>query len=131
MADKTRSHRHGVADFIKGNKRLLLALLAAALGLILIAASFSSASDKEAGGDELEKQLAEMCSSLSGVGSCRVMVTYRVSESRYGSSGTKTVESVAVVCKGADKVGVRRELTDMLSALYGIGANRIHISKMK
>ena len=59
------------------------------------------------------------------------MLTYKVTEGRYGSPDTKTVESVAVICKGADRAGVRKELTDMLSALFGIGANRIHISKMK
>ena len=81
--------------------------------------------------DELEAQLEEMCSSLSGVGSCRVMINYKVTEGRYGSSGTKTVESVAVICKGADRPGVRKELTDMLTSLYGIGSNRVHVSKMK
>ena len=119
------------SDFIKKNKRVLIAVLLALIGAAMIlAGSFEKSSEAE-GRDELEAQLEQMCSSLSGVGSCRVMVTYRVTEGRYGSSGTKTVESVAVICKGADKAGVRKELTDMLTALYGIGANRIHISKMK
>lgn len=120
----------GFLAFIKGNKRAALAILLALVGLVLIFAGVSSGGGGEER-DSLEEQLEQMCSSLSGVGSCRVMLTYKVTEGRYGSPDTKTVESVAVICKGADRAGVRKELTDMLSALFGIGANRIHISKMK
>lgn len=119
------------AEFFKRNKKAVLAILLALLGILMIVAGSGARSKATDERDELEEQLEEMCSSLSGVGSCRVMINYKVTEGRYGSSGTKTVESVAIICKGADKVGVRKELTDMLSALYGIGANRIHISKMK
>ena len=99
--------------------------------MLLIGLSMIPADSADAERDEVEEKLKEMCSSLDGVGSCRVMVTYRVSEKRYGQSEERRVESVAVICKGADKVGVRAELTEMLSALFGIGTNRIHISKMK
>lgn len=116
---------------LKRNKKAALAVLLAVLGVLMIVMGSGAKSKVADERDELEAQLEEMCSSLSGVGSCRVMINYKVTEGRYGSSGTKTVESVAIICKGADKVGVRKELTDMLSALYGIGANRIHISKMK
>ena len=121
----------GAVGFFKKNKRAVIAMLLILLGaaMILLGSLSGKEGDKER--DEVEQSLEEMCSSLSGVGSCRVMVTYKVTEGRYGSQGTKTVESVAVICKGADKAGVRKELTDMLTALYGIGANRIHISKMK
>lgn len=122
---------NGIIGFIKGNKRLLPIIILVILGIGLIALSGSSAASADDENDALEAQLSEMCSSLAGVGSCRVMVTYKISEGRYGSSGTKTVESVAIVCKGADKAGVRKELTDMMSALFGIGTNRIHIAKMK
>ena len=117
--------------FIKRNKRAVAALILVALGIVMILAGTVDKVSETDGRDEHEARLEEMCSSLSGVGSCRVMITYKVTEGRYGAAGTKTVESVAVICKGADRAGVRKELTDMLTALYGIGANRIHISKMK
>lgn len=118
-----------VKDFIKKNKKAVLAVLLIACAVLLLVSGGKEESASEV--DEVEARLEEMCSSLSGVGSCRVMVTYEITAGRYGSSDIKTVQSVAVVCKGADKAGVRRELTDMLSSLFGIGANRIHISKMK
>lgn len=121
----------GMLGFIKGKRRLLpiIILVLIGVGLIVLSGASASATDDET--DALEARLEEMCSSLAGVGSCRVMVTYKVSEGRYGSSAVKTVESVAIVCKGADKAGVRKELTDMMSSLFGIGTNRIHIAKMK
>lgn len=132
MNDKKRERAlPSLVGFLKGNKRLALILLLLLLGLILVFMPSLTGGADEAEADELEARLEQMCSSLSGVGSCRVMVTYKVSEARYGQSATKTVESVAVVCKGADRIGVRKELTDMLSSLFGIGTNRIHIAKMK
>lgn len=120
-----------VRAFIKGNKRVVLAvaLILIAAAILLAGSGGGSAASSET--DGFEERLEEMCSSLEGVGSCRVMVTYKSSESRYGASSERVVESVAVVCKGAERAGVRRELTEMLSSLFGIGANRIHISKMK
>ena len=98
------------------------------VGLCLI---FSPSGEEAVGDDDIEARLEELCSSLSGVGACRVMVTYDVVGKSYASEGRKVVKSVTVVCKGADKVGVRAELTAMLSSLFGIGTNRIHISRMK
>ena len=120
----------GVIPFLKKNKSALIAAVLILIGISLI---FSGSVSDEAAStaDDVEKRLTEMCSSLAGVGECRVMVTYKVSDERYGSSGTRTVESVAVVCRGADKPSVRAELTEMLSSLFGIGTNRIHISKMR
>ena len=118
----------GVVSFIKRNKSVLIVLGLLLIGALLI---FSPSESEDIGDDDIEAKLEELCSSLSGVGACRVMVTYDVVGKTYASEGRKVVESVTVVCKGADKVGVRAELTSMLSSLFGIGANRIHVSKMK
>ena len=130
VQNKTALPGEGILAFLKKNRS---AVIAAALILVGIALVFSGAvtEDATSHADDVEERLREMCSSLAGVGECRVMVTYKVSGERYGSSGTKTVESVAVVCRGADKACVRAELTEMLSSLFGIGTNRIHISKMR
>lgn len=128
MTDNTLAR---VRAFIKGNKRVVLAVAFILLAAVILLAGSGSSSSSSSDADSVEERLEEMCSSLEGVGSCRVMVTYKASESRYGSSPERVVESVAVVCKGAERAGVRRELTEMLSSLFGIGTNRIHISKMK
>lgn len=128
MINRTESGFAGILSFIKKNKTLIFVAVLLLLGVLLI---FPSSDSKAADGDDVEARLEELCSSLSGVGACRVMVTYDVVGKSYASEGRKVVESVTVVCKGADKLGVRAELTAMLSSLFGIGTNRIHISKMK
>ena len=120
-----------VLGFIKqrGVYKILIILL---LGVALIIIGTSSVRTNEDGDlDELEARLEEMCSSLVGVGRCRVMVTYERSNSRYGAESDRRVESVAIVCRGADNVRVRSELTELFTSLFGIGAHRISITRMK
>lgn len=130
---KAENKREGISrilSFLKGNRAAVIAVVVIFAAVLLLAAG-GGGSGEVSESDALAAELEELLSSLSGVGSCRVMVTYRVTEGRYGTAAQKEVVSVAVVCRGADRVGVRRELTEMLSALFGIGANRIHIAKMK
>lgn len=115
---------------IKDKGRVLLIALCVLVGIVLLVIGASSASSEQTA-DTVEERLEELCSSLSGVGQCRVMVTYKEREVGYGKQSERTVESVAIVCKGADRASVRSELTSLLSSLFGIGTNRIHISKMK
>ena len=66
----------------------------------------------------LEERTAELCSQVSGVGECRVMITYKDSDE---------VFAVAVVCQGGDDVDVQQNLTSLICSLYGIGAHRVEI----
>jgi hypothetical protein len=111
-----------------GSPKIILAVV---VGVLLIAVSAFGSDGAKAEGDEVEERIEAMCSSLVGVGECRVMVTYSTEGTRYGASTQSRVESVAVVCRGADRASVRAEITSMISALFGIGSNRIFISKMK
>ena len=58
---------------------------------------------------------------IDGVGECRVMMTYRDRE------GEDSVYAVTILCDGAGSVNVRRDLTEMVCSLYGIGRNRVEI----
>jgi hypothetical protein len=91
------------------------------IGVFLIIFSFllSPTSEGSAVGDE--ERTAELCSGVSGVGECRVAITYRQIE------GESRVYAVAVLCQGAESASVRRDLTDLICSLYGIGANRVSI----
>ena len=99
----------------------------------------------------LEKELTALCERVTGVGEVRLMLTLGGSEkavyaqdsnqngtSDYVVSGGEglllyreypAVTGVAVVCTGGADPTVQRELTDLLSALLGIGINRIAITK--
>ena len=70
---------------------------------------------------DFEDELAELCSSVGGVGRCRVMTTY-------GTDGD--IEAVAILCDGAESDRVRSDLSRLISSLYGIGYHRISILKI-
>ena len=97
-------------------------LFALALGLILI---FIGGTEKEtlADGVDQEERLAEICSGIAGVGDCTVILYYAP------EGADERIESVIVVCEGADSADVRLRLTEMLSSFFGIGTNRIKIEK--
>lgn len=129
------------------SKKLLAVLLIAALGILLIILS-SSYGGREASNEEVEKigleeykenmenEIAALCSSVSGVGRCRVFITFeRGEETVYkGSSVVEIrppkVKGVMIACRGAESDGVRSQLTDMMTALFDIGSNRVAILKL-
>lgn len=100
----------------------------------------------------LEGDLSALCSRISGAGEIvAVMVTLDCGD-RYvwaenlGSGGSSDVvisnkegllverqmpqvRGVSVVCVGGGDVGVKKELTDAISAALGIPSSRIHISE--
>ena len=122
--------------------RIYILLFALGIGLLLVSFFFPSA-EKNSDSvplDEyklkLEGQLSEICSQVEGAGKCRVMVSFSEGESKEYKGGAlisskpPRIEGVTVLCKGADKASVRAELCELVSALYGIGSNRICILKL-
>ena len=71
--------------------------------------------------DGPEAQLSELCSSIDGVGRCRVALTFGEGEEVY---------AVAVLCDGAENAKVRSKVCELISSLYGIGYNRISVLKI-
>lgn len=136
ILDKKNVNEKGIIerafDFFKSKPTYLKIIIIAAIGLLLIFVGTSLADgDSTATDTTLEGRLEELCSSVSGVGRCRVMVSYATAETRYGQESTDIVESVTVVCQGASTPAVKAELVSLLSSLFGIGSNRIYIAKMK
>ena len=131
-------------EFFKKDKKRAILAVAALLGMAL--AVFLSSSDKSGVSEgyslseyksELEGELAEMCSSIKGVGRCRVTVSFSEGESlEYKGSaliGSKPprVLGVCVICDGADREGVKGEICECMRSLFDIGSNRISVMKMK
>ena len=127
----------------KNNKKLSMVVLLFALGIMLIAISGATGNDAVENVPslaqykaELEDEVENMCSSVRGVGKCRVMITFeRGEENTY--KGSSLIESkppkvmgISVVCRGADSLEVTRALVDMLTALFDIGSNRISVLKL-
>lgn len=113
--------------FFKEKKDFTKILIVLALGLILMFLGNKSEDvvEPDVG---IEEKIATACSGVDGVGDCSVLVYYAPQDSRTDEA---KVESVIVICEGADSVEVRFTLTEMLSSFFGIGANRIRIEKMK
>lgn len=108
--------------YLKDKRSVMLVAVALALGLILI---FLGSGDEKSPELGIEERLAVACSGVEGVGECSVLVYY----SSEAGKNDGAVESVIVICDGADDVRVRLRLTEMLSSFFGIGSNRIRIEK--
>lgn len=136
---------NSVKEYVIKNKRsiIIFALLLCGIFMLIFSSSTATESPQNEqieGLDEykkrLEAELADICSSVSGVGRCRVTVTFERGEEKIykGSSLIETrppkVMGVTVVCKGADSDLVKAEIVGMMSALFDIGANRIAILKL-
>ena len=132
-----------LVTFFKEKKKIALILVLVSLGLMLVAlSSVSSPNESEQAGlseykEELEKRLEKLCSEVDGVGRCSVMVTFsRGEENTYkGSQLTESkpprVLGVTVVCDGGESAAVRARLSQMLCALFDIGANRVAVLPSK
>ena len=131
---------------VLGNRRTTVIILAmVAVGVLLLSVpSADTAENSTVATDDLaeyklrlENELADTCSSVAGVGRCRIMITFeRGAENVY--KGSQLVESsppqvsgVTVVCDGGASSAVKSTLTEMISALFGIGKNRIAVLELK
>ena len=129
-------------EFVKENKKLSFVLILS-LALLLV---FSLYNDTGSEGVKtalseyeslLENQISTLCSSVKGVGKCKIEISFESGEENVYKGGalieTKPprVLGVAVVCEGGDNASVRSELTELLTALFDIGTNRVKILKLK
>ena len=135
-----------IMKFINGDKKRITLIAVAVIGVLLILLSLGggdeSTADTPDGSLEeykanLEAELAELCSSVSGAGQCKVTVSFSEGEkTEYrGTSKISTtppkILGITVLAEGGDRAEVRGALTDCLTALFDIGANRVAVLKMK
>lgn len=128
-----------------GDKRKLGMIIIAALGILLILFSLSgekgenSTDSLELDGYKktLEKELSELCSSVSGAGKCKVKVTFSEgahAEYRGNNKISETppkVLGITIISEGGDKSEVKIALTECMTALFDVKANRVAVLKMK
>lgn len=106
-------------DFLKTGSSLTVFLAVLLIGVLLIVMSaFGTGADAR----NEEEELAEICSSIEGVGRCRTVITY--------TEDDKEVFAVAVLCEGAENVYVRERINKLVTSLYGIGSNRVSVLKI-
>lgn len=135
----------GLKSFVEGNKKLWKVGLLIALGIALILLSSSWGTDTkeksetltlEEYKEKLEGELTDLCSDVDGVGRCKVFVTFERGEQNTYKGGViienkpPKVLGVTVICHGADSDYVKSGLTDMITALFDIGSNRVAVLKL-
>ena len=121
---KLKSDKSFFSFLSRGGARKFLPLLVFGVLLFILGSWISSPDEAEEGVAEMsaEESLAEACSMVDGVGRCRVMVT----ENSEGE-----ICAVVVLCDGAESAAVRKNLTELISSLYGIRSSRIAVVKME
>lgn len=107
-------------EFLKNDKRATLIIAIIICGVLLL---FISGDNNTANAQKTESadEITGLCSSVAGVGRCKVTLSY---------TPDGEVCAAAVLCEGAESLGVREKLYDLFTSLYGIGTNRISILKI-
>ena len=130
-----------IKDLLGSNKKKFIPLLLALIGVLLIVCPTA----KDKGSDtelseykrELESELEDVLSRVEGVGRCCVTLTFAEGESaeykgsKIISTSPPRVMGVSVVCEGGGSAGVSERISELLCALFDIGANRVSVLKMK
>ena len=128
-------------SFFKDNKKKLIPILFAVIGVLLLICPML----KDKGSDialsdykrELESELEDVLSKVDGVGRCCVTLTFAEGESaeykgsKVISTSPPRVMGVSVVCEGGGSAEVSERISELLCALFDIGANRVSVLKMK
>lgn len=136
---------NGLLLFLSSHKRACALLLLLLLGgCLLLFGGRSEGTKTEGEQSETERYLAalteeteSLCSSVRGVGKCRVMITLSAGEECVYRGSTKVssvpprVMAVSVVCEGGGSDRVRSELSALLSSLFDIGENRVTVLRLK
>ena len=118
----------GFLSFLKSKRTLAKVVFVALLGIVLLViAGGASDNTENASGDELAESVRRFCESVDGVGECRVIITYTTAGDSYYSSASKKVYAVAISCEGAKRDSVKANLTELISSMFGIGANRVSV----
>lgn len=81
---------------------------------------------------ELEKDLCQILSEMTGVGKVNVMITLKEENNTYFSANRACeVEGVVIVAEGGDNAVVANEILEVVMSLFPVDAHKITIVKMK
>ncbi len=118
--------------FLKKHRSMIKPVLIALVGVMLLLFASGGASEGDVEEDALTRQVREFLEDVDGVGECRVIISYEYEDSGYFSSGENTrVKAVAVACRGAKKVEVRKKISDIICTVFDIGANRVSVCELE
>ena len=126
-----------------GSFPLLLLAVAGVVLLLFGNGLFSSrdgtgtTTDPDAYRVALERELATLCAEVKGVGRISVMITLSEGEKTTYAGGKvasvkpPAVLGAALVCDGGGDPAIKAELTNIATALLGVGANRVTVTERR
>jgi len=87
----------------------------------------------------LEERLEELLGQTSGVGECRVLITFEQSFEKIYASGKSNLQTVrqpeirgvAVICRGGNDITVQERVRETVSVALGIGWDRVSVQAAK
>ena len=91
--------------------------------LLIIPLLFGERENESSEPSNDESCIEEICSAINGVEECRAVVTY--------SSDGSDIAAVAVIYTGSGSKETEKNIKDVISTLYGVGANRIAVISRK
>jgi len=103
---------------VKWNKNNLWILLLVGILLLVIAIPTERNESVEVVNTEVERRLENILEKMNGVGTVRVMVTYRDNDE---------VEGIAVIAEGAENAVVVQNITEVVQALFDVDTHKIKV----
>lgn len=161
IPEKLRNDKKAVAILAAGLLGMILLLLSCLLPQGGAGTGKNTKSTFSVRERDTEEKLAALLSSVKDVGKVKIVVTYDcmeeyeyarnekqqgdqkiendyvITDNGSADSGlmllmtAPKVRGVAVCCEGASSAAVREEVTKLICAALGIGANRVYVTQMK
>lgn len=125
-----------ITDIIKsGKKSIVYPVLILCAVLLLVAVLGNGNKTKDLSEEEiLEQRLCEICEKIDGIDKAYVMVSFSDDEkdksyfSLQSEDGDcRSVNGVGIVCTGGDTGKVKREVSEMISAILGIPISHVKV----
>lgn len=125
-----------ITDIIKsGKKSIVYPVLILCAVLLLVAMLGNGNKTKDLSEEEiLEQRLCEICEKIDGIDKAYVMVSFSDDEkdksyfSLQSEDGDyRSVNGVGIVCTGGDTGKVKREVSEMISAILGIPISHVKV----
>ena len=140
-------------------KKMFVPVLIASAAFIVLLISHASPADNDSGrssfdtfADKLKREIEELCLSVDGVRSAKVVLTLDTSEERVLAKDSERngsdlrldtvisdgkgielsivapkVRGVAVVCTGGDKPSVKKKIVELVSSALGISSSKVSV----
>ncbi len=125
-----------ITDIIKNGKKSIVYPVLILCAVLLLSALFGNGDKTKDLSEEeiLEQRLCEICEKIDGIDKAYVMVSFSNEDEEKSYFRTqsdngehRSVSGVGIVCTGGDTGKVKREVSEMISAILGIPISHVKV----